>query len=269
MVHSFHGMQEITFNPHAKPGDDDYGLLYIGIGDGSSVEFGYPYLAHNKDRLWGKILRIDPRGSNSKNGKYGIPVSNPFGNEVFAHGFRNPHRISWTKSGQMLASNIGHHNLEALHLIAKGQDYGWPIREGSFVIIPEKGLNNVYAASGADQSGITYPVAEYDHDEGNAISGGFDYWGDKIETLIGKYIFGDIVRGRVFCVETADLRIGERAEIKELQLSLGGRLVTLKTLCGADKVDVRFGRDASGDLYILTKPDGKIYKVIGTSGDLP
>src|SRR5690606_35862470 len=36
MVHSFHGVQEITFNPLAKSGDEDYGLLYIGIGDGAS-----------------------------------------------------------------------------------------------------------------------------------------------------------------------------------------------------------------------------------------
>ena len=47
MVGSFHGVQEITFNPLAKPGDEDYGLLYIGIGDGSSVEFGYPFLVHS------------------------------------------------------------------------------------------------------------------------------------------------------------------------------------------------------------------------------
>src|SRR5690606_28583002 len=29
-----HGMQELTFNPHAKKGDEDYGLLYLGFGDG-------------------------------------------------------------------------------------------------------------------------------------------------------------------------------------------------------------------------------------------
>jgi glucose/arabinose dehydrogenase/mono/diheme cytochrome c family protein len=262
MVHSFHGVQEITFNPHAQHGDEDYGLLYVGIGDGSSVEFGYPQLANNKDRLWGKILRIDPKGTNSTNGKYGIPSSNPFGNEIFASGFRNPHRLSWTRSGQMIASNIGHHHIEALNLIEKGRNYGWPIREGSFVLDLEKGMNNVYALPEDDNSGVTYPVAEYDHDEGNAVSGGFDYWGEKIGKLKGKYIFGDIVRGRLFYVEIADLQIGKRAAIREFQLSLDGRRVTLKELCNADKVDVRFGRDATGDLYILTKPDGKVYRIV-------
>src|SRR5688572_5518759 len=32
-----HGVQEISFNRRAKTGDPDYGLLYIGIGDGGSV----------------------------------------------------------------------------------------------------------------------------------------------------------------------------------------------------------------------------------------
>ncbi len=54
------------------------GLLYIGIGDGGAAENGYQYLCHNPERIWGTVLRIDPRGSNSPNGHYGIPASNPF-----------------------------------------------------------------------------------------------------------------------------------------------------------------------------------------------
>src|SRR5690606_29564350 len=73
MVHRFHGMQEIAFNPVSKPGDDDYGLLYITIGDGGSVEFGYPVLVHSTEKIWGTIGRIDPAGNNSRNGQYGIP----------------------------------------------------------------------------------------------------------------------------------------------------------------------------------------------------
>src|SRR5678809_1571682 len=91
--------------------------LYIGIGDGSSVEFGFPFLAHSLDKIWGTIIRIDPRGNNSRNSQYGIPKSNPFVDskdpntlgEIYAYGFRNPHRISWTKDGRILSSNIGHH----------------------------------------------------------------------------------------------------------------------------------------------------------------
>ena len=32
--------------------------------------------------------------------------------EIYAYGFRNPHRISWSKSDQLLAVNIGERNIE-------------------------------------------------------------------------------------------------------------------------------------------------------------
>lgn len=263
MVHSFHGVQEITFNPMAKPGDEDYGLLYIGVGDGSSVEMGYPFLAHNKNNIWGSILRIDPRGNNSKNKHYGIPQTNPFNNEIFAYGFRNPHRISWSKDGRILASNIGHHNIESLYIVEKGSDCGWPEREGTFVMRYNENMNDVYPLPADDSVyHYTYPVAEYDHDEGNAISGGLEYWGTKVNSLKGKYLFGDIVKGRLFYVEMKDLAIGKQAPIKELQLTINGQKKTLVETTGDDKVDVRFGRDHTGEMYILTKPDGKVYKIV-------
>ena len=166
MVGSFHGVQEITFNPLAKPGDEDYGLLYIGIGDGASVEFGYPFLAHSPEKIWGSIIRIDPAGKNSANGQYGIPQNNPFAKsknpntvrEIYANGFRNPHRLTWTKKGQMLASNIGHHNIEALYMILPGHDYGWPIREGTFVINADENMNNIFTLP-ADDSSLPYHLS--------------------------------------------------------------------------------------------------------------
>lgn len=271
MVGSFHGVQEITFNPMAKPGHEDYGLLYIGIGDGASVEMGYPFLVHSVDKIWGSIIRIDPAGHNSSNGNYGIPSTNPFAEsknpaavrELFANGFRNPHRITWTKRGDMLASNIGHHNLEALYMISPGNDHGWPIREGTFVIKADENMSNVFSLPADDSTyHITYPVAQYDHDEGNAISGGFEYWGKKVAELQGKCVFGDIVKGRVFYVEMSDLKIGKQATIREMKVAIDGKLTTLVDACGAQKVDMRFGRDASGELYVMTKPDGKVYKVV-------
>ena len=131
VVNVVHGMQEIAFNPSAKPADEDYGLLYIGMGDGGAVEKGYPEIARDKNKIWGKVLRLDPRGSNSQNGKYGIPKSNPYVNkegldEVYASGFRNPNRISWTKDGKAIVSNIGQRQVESLYLLKAGKDYGWP-----------------------------------------------------------------------------------------------------------------------------------------------
>ena len=36
----------------------------------------------------------------------------------------------------------------------------------------------------------TYPVAIYDHNEGQAVSGGFAYYG-RVAVLRGKFVFGD------------------------------------------------------------------------------
>ena len=273
MVGTSHGMQEITFNPLSKPGEDDYGLLYIGIGDGGSAERDLAYLCHSTEKIWGTILRIDPKGRDSKNGKYGIPKTNPFvknstertATEIFAYGFRNPHRITWSQSGLMLVPNIGQHNIESLCIVEAGNDFGWPVREGSFVIDLAGNRHNIYPLPPDDKkNNFTYPVAMYDHDEGNAISGGFEYWG-SIPELQGKFVFGDIFHGRLFYIEMKDVQLGGHAPIKEWRVSLDGKIQTLKQLTGTDKVDERFGRDNKGELYLTTKPDGKIYKLVSAS----
>ncbi len=272
MVSGIHGVQEITFNPLAKPGDEDYGLLYIAVGDGGCVENGYPFLAESKEKIWGTLLRIDPQGSNSATGKYGIPPNNPFAQqrdtqipgEIYAFGFRNPHRITWTKNGDMLVCNIGQHHIESVNLVRPGRDYGWPIREGRFVVDPHGNINNVYPLPDNDSIyNITYPVAEFDHDEGVAISGGLEYWGNDIPQLKGKYLFGDIPSGRLYCFNIADIRQGKRVPVQEWRISLNGTDTTLVKACESSRVDLHFGRDARGELYILTKADGKLYKLTG------
>lgn len=272
MASGVHGVQEITFNPLVKPGEKDYGLLYIGIGDGGQTLAGYVYLALDRRYIWSSILRIDPLGRNSANGRYGIPRDNPFAQndndtippEVYAYGFRNPHRISWTGSGKMLACDIGESNIESLHLIEAGNNYGWPIREGSFVIDPYEDLSQVFPLPADDSlNHISYPVAELDHDETVAISGGYEYSGKNVPLLAGKYFFGDIPSGRLFYVETADLKPGQRAVVREWRITVGGIPKTLVEACGSNRVDLHFGKDAAGELYILTKADGKLYKLTG------
>ena len=274
MVTGIHGVQEITFNPLAKPDEEDYGLLYIGIGDGGSAEEGYPFLAHSPEKIWGTILRINPAGKNSANGRYGIPPQNPFAKmqntkkngEIYAYGFRNPHRITWSERGQMLVSNIGHGNIESINLVVKGGDYGWPVREGSFVLHPYGDLNKVYALPSNDSVyHITYPVAQYDHDEGKAISGGFEYTGTAVPKLKGKYLFGDIPTGRLFYINMADIKQGRQAVIEEWNVSVNGSIKTVRELCGSERADIHFGKDAQGELYLLTKPDGKVYKLVNGS----
>jgi mono/diheme cytochrome c family protein len=270
MVAGIHGVQEIIFNPLAKKGDEDYGQLYIGVGDGGSVENGYAFLTHHPDKIWGTVLRIDPLGKNSTNGQYGISPGNPFIKdsdahtirEIYADGFRNPNRITWTQRGAMLVTNIGQANIEGIDIVLKGQHYGWPLREGKFEMHPDGNINNIYPVPANDSIfHITYPVAVFDHDEGKAIEGGFEYTGKEIPVLSGKYLFGDIPTGRLFFVRTADLKSGKLASVQEWFVSLNGKQLSLQNLCGQNRVDLRFGRDEKGEMYILTKPDGKIYRL--------
>ena len=271
MPTAIHGVQEIAFNPHSKPGHGDYGLLYIGIGDGGSAEIGYPLVSPIPQKVWGSIIRIDPFGRNSNNGQYGIPSQNPFyvsdsvknAGEVYAYGFRNPHRISWSRSGQLYSINIGEHNIEALNMIMPGHFYGWPIREGTFMERFFNDIGKVYPLPSNDSIyHVTYPVAQFDHDEGTAISGGFEYGGTSVPQLVGKYVFGDIGTGKLFYVEMKDLRPGKQATIKKWNISLNGMPVTLAGLCKNSRVDLRFGQDKNGELYLLTKEDGKVYKLV-------
>ncbi len=270
MVQGIHGVQEIIFNPGSKPGTADFGNLYIGVGDGGSVEDGFAFLTHHPEKIWGTILRINPLGKNSKNGQYGIPSSNPFVKiadtntvrEIYAEGFRNPNRITWTNNGLMLATNIGQAKIEAIDIIQKGNDYGWPLREGPFAMHPDGDVNNIYALPANDSMyHYSYPAAIFDHDEGNAIEGGFEYSGKAIPELKGKYVFGDIPSGRLFYITLSDLKPGSLAQVKEWFVSLNGKRISLRELCGQNRVDLRFARDEKGELYISTKPDGKIYQL--------
>ncbi|MEZ4773749.1 MAG: PQQ-dependent sugar dehydrogenase [Bacteroidia bacterium] len=280
MVTQIHGMQEIAFNPYARPGDEDYGLLFIGIGDGGSVGQKISFLVQNKSRIWGSILRIDPRGNNSKNGHYGIPPSNPYASdqddntsgEIYAMGFRNPHRFTWDPAhgGRMLGTCIGQNFLEELNIIVKGNNYGWPEREGTFRLDPSADIGKVYPLASDDSlAGYTYPVVQFDHDEALAISGGFVYQGKKVPALKGKYIFGGIVAGRIFMVDAASLALGKQAPIEELSLQLEDGKPALwpeltgNNITGHSRVDLRFGTDEDGELYLLTKADGKIYQISG------
>lgn len=269
MVTGVHGFQELTFNPLAKPNTADYGLLYLGIGDGGAALRGYPFLCDNPGAIWGTVLRIDPAGQNSTNGQYGIPEDNPFVDtsdaigEVWASGFRNPHRISWdeTGSGKMLITNIGQHSLEEVNLGKAGADYGWPDREGTFLFDVNANPELVYPLP-ADDAHYTYPVVQYDHDEGSAVSGGFVYAGDAIPLLKGKYVFGDISLGTLFYSDVAEMIEGQQAPVYRLDVAIDGQVSDMETITQNKRVDLRIGMDSAGELYLLTKGNGTVYKVV-------
>ncbi|NNF16644.1 MAG: sugar dehydrogenase, partial [Gammaproteobacteria bacterium] len=179
-----HTIQDIGFNPNSAPGDPDYGMLYIAQGDGGILDTDR---AQSLAVAHGSILRIDPAGTDGGNGGYGIPPDNPFAadadpdtlGEIWAYGLRNPHRFSWDTggSGVMLIGDIGEKNIEEINIGEPGRNYGWNLREGTFRFdIPTPAV--VYPLPADDAlNNFTYPVVQYDHDDGFAMVGGFVYRG--------------------------------------------------------------------------------------------
>ncbi len=219
------------------------GELIVGHGDGNGQDLTNPL---------GSILRIDPDGYNSANGRYGIPRSNPFVgdknavDEIFAYGFRNPYRMSVdSHTGQIWVGDVGQNDIEEVDVVYPGGNYGWNLKEGSFFFDPNG--NDPGFVTDVDPGvppGLIDPVAEYDHDEGIAIVGGFVYRGRDVKDLGGRYVFGDFARtfsndGRLFALD-------ENHEIEELRVRGGGLNASL----------LGFGEDAKGELYVLTNQTG-------------
>ncbi len=270
---TIHGIQEITFKPLATPGTPDYGLLYVGVGEGGSVDAEIVDNSGHPASALGTILRLDPSGDNAANGAYGIPRDNPWAadddpetlGEIWALGFRNPNRLSWDPGGDgvMLISEIGETNIEEINVGVAGAHYGFPTREGTFRFDPTDRPSVYPLPAGGRETDFTDPVAQYDHDEGRAAVGGSVYRGGLIPDLYGHYVFGDIRTGRLFHFDIADLGDGP-VPFQELSLTRSdGSAVSLRTLVGIDRVDLHFGVDPDGELHVLTKADGAIRRLTG------
>jgi len=284
--HRFHNMGELAFDPTPMPGDPDYGWLYIANGDYGSVANGEPEQLQRVDTPLGALLRIDPLGGDGSAYSYGIPSTNPFAgdmdpatlDEIYATGFRNAHRISWGSSAQPgpYVSDIGESNVEEVNILVGGANYGWPQREGTLALDVTSDPSSVFALPGNDASfGYRYPVAQYDHDEGRAIAGGFVYRVDPASPLYDKFIFGDIATGRILYADSAAMLAADdgdpatAAQVYELTLSVSGAPTTLLDVVRAElsdpglvRVDLRFASDLAGNLYVTTKQDGFIRRLL-------
>jgi glucose/arabinose dehydrogenase len=229
------------------------GDLYLAIGDGGTAnDAGNGHLpsgnAQSLSVIMGKMLRIDPNGTNSANGKYGIPSNNPFVNtpgalpEIFAYGLRNPYKFSFD-AGRLIEGDVGQNNVEEVNLITSGGNYGWAIKEGTF-LFNRTGANagTVGANSPGAPAGLIDPIMEYDHTAGTAVVGGFVYHGSLIPQLDGMYVFGDFSNGpftapgngRLFYANLSTDQIFEFNMDTPLGLWLKG-----------------FGEDANGEIYVL------------------
>ena len=272
-----HNIGTIAFNPHAEAGSPDYGMLYVCLGDGGAAHDPRDY-GQSLAVPQAAIIRIDPLGGDSTS-RYGIPPDNPFVSspgvapEIWSYGLRHPQHFSWDTDGRMFIGDIGQNQIEEINIGKPGANYGWRLREGTFATgyAVGRGPGPAYARPSTDDREFVYPVAQYDHDEGNAVGGGFVYRGEAIPELQGKYVFADFPRGRLLAIEANGLDTGHQVEISEVRLVIDGREQDLVDVAGfpntygpGNRVDLRLGSDSAGELYLLTKGDGWVRRLVAT-----
>jgi hypothetical protein len=175
------------------------GDLYIGTGDGGSENDPNRYPQNLKSPL-GKLLRLDvdkPSGGHP----YGIPAGNPFAKGgrglpiLYAWGLRNPWRWSFdAKDGDIWIGDVGQDHYEEVDHVLKGKavggNFGWSRYEGKHVYDANRPLTG--------GGHLIAPVAEYSHDVGCSITGGYVYRGPSIPAIDGRYLYADYCSARLW-----------------------------------------------------------------------
>jgi len=222
------------------------GRLYVGLGDGGGT--GDPGdNAQDPGTLLGSVLRIDVEQSTTSR-PYRVPLGNPFVGaagvrpETWVYGLRNPWRFSFDPvTGDLYIADVGESEREEVSVqpgsSGGGENYGWPIMEGSRCFRPPAGCTT---------TGLVRPAYDYGHDEGCSVTGGYVYRGGEIPELQGRYLFADYCGGwiRSFALEGG---VARDVRDHSAELDAGGGIVS-------------FGRDNDGELYVIT--DGEVYRIV-------
>ena len=220
------------------------GYLYIGMGDGGSG--GDPQNnAQDINSLLGAMLRLDIDSAFP----YAIPPDNPFVgsdglDEIWAYGLRNPWRFSFDRqNGDLYIGDVGQNAWEEIDYQQAGKpgglNYGWRCKEGT----------HDYNFSGdCLTADLTDPIAEYDHSEGRAVTGGFVYRGQDFPNMVGIYFYADYVSGNIWSL----YKTGSNPDswsVPELELS-SGLLIS------------SFGEDENGEIYVVDRGGGTIRRLV-------
>ena len=215
------------------------GYLYISTGDSTSGS-DPKETGQGVDDLLSVVMRIDvdhPEGGKA----YAIPKDNPFIKyagarpEIWAHGFRNPWRMSFDKAGRLWCGDVGQDLWEMIWLVEKGGNYGWSIQEGSHPFHP-----NQKQGPGP----IRPPVVEHHHTECRSITGGYVYDGQKHPELKGVYFYGDYEYGMIWGFRYDGKQAVERRVLADTALKIP-----------------TFGVTRDGEILMVDHLNGQIYEL--------
>lgn len=191
--------------------------------------------------------------------------------EIYAYGFRNPWRTSFDrKTGKLYVGDVGQNEIEEIDIVKPGGNYGWPIKEGTFLfadrehcVHPSEVKGCAYQDSPGAPMGLIEPIAQYDHVDTPvidtevrvAIVGGYVYRGEQLKEMDGRYVFGDYsqeigepVAGHLFYID----KYNKTKEIKiPSKIGADGKTALGLAVMG-------FGEDAKGELYLLANRSGTL-----------
>jgi len=209
------------------------GMLYVASGDGGSGDDPHDN-GQRLDTLLGKILRLMPTPGAL------VPSDNPFvgrpgaRGEIWAYGLRNPWRFSFDRAtGALWAGDVGQDAREEIDLIERGGNYGWRVWEAD--------RPNLATAAHPPGAPIA-PRYAYGHDQGRSVTGGYVYRGRAVPALVGRYVFGDFVEGKVWVLVDEAGRAPRAELLDEVALPSS------------------FGEDADGELFV-TSFTGSIHRL--------
>ena len=279
-----HSIGEISFNPFSRPGQPDYGNLYITAGDafagGALKNFQF---VQDRDNPFGKVLRINPlqRGD----APYTVPSDNPFQDdgpllddddnveEIFAWGLRYPQNFSFArdarKNPRLIVFDIGATDFEEVNIVDLGDNHGWTLYRGPVEGNPKTKLNL------PSRSRLEFPAAVYDHTIPNvpggtpekrsaAITGGFVVSDPEDPGFQKQLVFGDLACCAFFHADFEELLKADaantQAPVSVMAVSVdGGPPGLFCEAIGKDRGDARFGVDEKGRLFVISKQTNAIF----------
>jgi glucose/arabinose dehydrogenase len=215
------------------------GYLYLSTGDGGGAG-DVPNNAQNTAVLLGKMLRFAVNTS-ATSPYYTIPAGNPYSNEIYDLGLRNPYRWSFDRlTNDMWIGDVGQDSWEEINYrpaaTTANVNYGWRCYEG----------NATYNTTGCSpSSNYVFPVHTYaSQDPAASITGGLVYRGTASPLLQGWYLSADFYSGIFY---------------KILPDGAGGWTVSTQTLSPTGIVN--FGETENGEAYAVSNTGNSVYSI--------